>query len=269
MIKSDFHVHSVYCDGTDTINELAEKAIELGMDALGYSSHAYMPPYFEMDYPIKSREAELEYIAEVNQAKATYADKIDLFLGTECDYYSEMEKGKYDYVIGSVHHLIVGDQTFAIDHSEKITVDSVDKYYGGNYKNYVRDYYKLLSDVKNKTECDFVGHFDVVAKFNEGNKYFDESATWYLDYALECADALLKQNALFEINTGAIVRKLKADPYPNKNIFDYIVRNGGRFVINSDCHFKNNLTFGYDIAMKYYENSDAIIDFYDIVKNKK
>ena len=267
MLKSDYHVHSNYCDGADTIKDMANEAVSRGLTAIGFSTHSPLHPKYGMDYQIKDEKVD-DYIADVLKVKEDLKDKITVLLGVECDYFSEIDHSRFDYVIGSVHQLEVKGEFPAVDHAESIMVNNVNKLYGGDYKAYVKDYYTLLKDVKNKTNCDFVGHFDVITKYNEGSKYFDETASWYLDLALETADVLIKQNAVFEINTGAIARGLRTRPYPSKIIYDYIAKNGGKFVLNSDCHYKRNLTYWFENIREYYKNVDAIFDFCDLVKQK-
>ena len=41
---ADFHMHTVFCDGKNTPEEILEKAIELGFDSIGFSSHAKSIP---------------------------------------------------------------------------------------------------------------------------------------------------------------------------------------------------------------------------------
>ena len=49
-----------------------------------------------------------------------------------------------------------------------------------------------------------MGHFDLLTKFNEGDRLFDAGAPRYLDAAMGALDTLLKEDVLFEINTGAM-----------------------------------------------------------------
>ena len=44
MIKSNFHTHTVFCDGADTPEELVNEAVKKGFFALGFSGHSYFEP---------------------------------------------------------------------------------------------------------------------------------------------------------------------------------------------------------------------------------
>ena len=41
MILEDFHVHSTYCDGNNSLEEMVRAAVDLKMSRIGFSGHAY------------------------------------------------------------------------------------------------------------------------------------------------------------------------------------------------------------------------------------
>ena len=43
MIKKDLHIHSSYCDGNDTVEEIIKHAISLEMETVGILAHSYTP----------------------------------------------------------------------------------------------------------------------------------------------------------------------------------------------------------------------------------
>ena len=40
MIRGDFHVHTTFCDGQASPEEMVRAALEQGMDAIGFSGHS-------------------------------------------------------------------------------------------------------------------------------------------------------------------------------------------------------------------------------------
>ena len=40
MILEDFHMHTTFCDGVNTPEEMVQAAIRLGMKRIGFSAHA-------------------------------------------------------------------------------------------------------------------------------------------------------------------------------------------------------------------------------------
>ena len=43
MRLSNYHTHTVYCDGRDTPEELVLEALRLGCPELGFSEHSWLP----------------------------------------------------------------------------------------------------------------------------------------------------------------------------------------------------------------------------------
>lgn len=229
----DYHIHTTFCDGLNHPEEFIVHAISLGMDEIGFSAHSYT--FFDESYCLKKERIE-EYKAEITRLKEKYEDKISILLGIEQDYFSNESTEGYDYVIGSVHYVKKGDKYLPIDESEKIFVDIVNEYYGGDFYALAEDYYLLVGNVVEKTNADIIGHFDLVTKFNEGNKYFDVKNERYVAAYEKALDKLLKTGKVFEKNFGAIGRGYRTEPYPDVAIVKYIVKNGGRLMRCSDSH---------------------------------
>lgn len=240
---SNFHTHTVYCDGNDTPEALVLEAIRLGCPSIGFSGHSFTE--FDQSYCM-SRERTEEYKREVRALKEKYRGQIEILLGVEQDYYSEEPTDEYDYVIGSVHYILKDGVYLTVDWTREQQEEDVKIYYGGDFYAYAEDYYKIVADIYRKTKCDIVGHFDLITKFNQDDALFDTKDERYRNAALAAVHALLKTSAAFEINTGAIARGLRTEPYPAKFILDEIYREGGEVLITSDCHAKENLLFGFD-----------------------
>lgn len=232
---SNLHTHTCYCDGKDTPEEMVQQAIEMGMTALGFSGHEYAPQ--DTDFCM-SKEDTKAYIAEVLRLKEAYKDQIDIYLGIERDYFGEIDDYPYDYVIGSLHYVEKDGVLMTVDYTPEVMEENVEKYFGGNYRAYVERYYQLVADVVEKTGATIVGHFDLITKFNEDNRYFDEGADWYKDAALRALHKVAKSNPIFEINTGAMARGYRTKPYPAAFILEEIKRMGCSTILSSDCHDK-------------------------------
>ena len=95
------------------------------------------------------------------------------------------------------------------------------------------------------TKCDIIGHFDLVSKFIEVDPAFDVKHPRYVKAWQQAADELLKTGKPFEMNTGAMSRGYRTEPYPAKDIRDYIRAHGGKLIMSSDAHAKENITYGF------------------------
>lgn len=236
--NANLHTHTIYCDGKDTPEELVERAIELGMTALGFSGHEYS--VHDTDFCM-SKEGTQAYIHDVLKLREKYKDKLTIYLGIERDLFGEIDEFPYDYVIGSLHYVEKDGVLMAVDYTPETMKANVEKHFGGNYRAYVERYYESLGDVVEKTHADIIGHFDLITKFNEGNRYFDEESDWYKEAALSALHKVVEHKPIFEINTGAMARGYRTRPYPAHFILEEINRLGCPVIVTSDCHNKMNL----------------------------
>ena len=258
-IKKDLHVHTTYCDGKSTPEEIVLAAINLGLDALGFSGHSYT--FFDETWCM-SREGTNQYIDEIHSLKEKYSQDIEILCGTEQDFYSDASVEAYDYFIGSVHYiripkenrpLIEGCLEYAdfiyipIDESADIQKNAADAYFGGDIYALAAKYFETVSGWADKNiRPAFIGHFDLITKFIEKTPLFDTGNPRYVSAWKAAADKLFAAGFVFEINTGAISRGYRTAPYPSFEIQDYIAQNGGRFIMSSDSHHKNTLMYKFD-----------------------
>ena len=239
----NYHTHTAFCDGKNKPEDIVRKAIELGMDELGFSGHCYT--FFDNSYCMSLAQTR-EYIEEIRQLKEKYAGQIRILLGIEQDYYSTEPTDAYDYVIGAVHYLKKGDIYIPIDESRHIQAIAVTKYYGGDFYSFIEDYYDTVADLYNKTHCDIIAHFDVVTKFNEFGDLFDMNHPRYQAAMRKALDALIDCPAVFEYNTGAIAKRYRKAPYPAKQILELLKERGKKVIFSSDCHDAQYLLCGHE-----------------------
>jgi histidinol-phosphatase (PHP family) len=126
-----------------------------------------------------------------------------------------------------------------VDLSPEMLQEVLDEHYGGDFESFAEEYFDLVSDVVNKTNCDIIGHLDVISKFFERKPRFLTDR--YKNAALNAVRKLIPYNRFFEINVGAMTRGCRTSPYPAEFILKEINRLGGRIVINGDCHEKERL----------------------------
>ena len=244
--RYDLHVHSRFCDGKDTPEEMTLEAIRRGIKVLGFSGHSHTP--HDVGYCMSEKEIP-SYCAEISRLRKCYSDRIEIYCGIEQDFYSPPITERFDYVIGSVHYLKCGDSYLPVDLSRERFMSDVEQFFEGNIFRYLKCYYETVAELASVKEVDIVGHFDLVEKFNEGNQLFDPSDYRYRLPMLDALDALLEKDKIFEINTGAIARGYRNVPYPAAYILRRIAEKRGRVMINGDTHRKENLLVGYGEAV--------------------
>ena len=234
MIRENLHTHTLYCDGENTAEEIILAAIDKSFSDIGFSSHSFMD--FDKSYCMTETE---KYRSEISALKEKYRGKIRVWLGLEKDYFSTDDNDAYDYVIGSVHSVLKNGQHFAVDESADVIKNAVENEYQGDYLLFIKDYYKEVSDLVRKTDCDIIGHFDLISKYFDvlGIKENED----YLSVAFTALEELIPYGKPFEINTGAIARGTKKLPYPTFKILKRINELGGKIIFSSDCHNKEYL----------------------------
>ena len=246
MIPFNYHCHAQFSDGKSTAEEMVRAAIAAGCDSFGLSEHYVSQK--GSSYSLKPDNEE-RYIAEINRLKEKYRDEIALFLGVESDYTSPVAKG-YDYVIGSVHFFVIDGDYIDVDHTADKQLDAANKYFGGDLIELAANYYEYMGKMADKFKFDIVGHFDLVTKFNEGGRLFDESDKRYIRAAENALERLVPTGAAFEINTGAISRGYRTEPYPNDYFLNVIREMGGKVTFSSDAHDARYVTLGFEDAVE-------------------
>ena len=248
-MKQNLHTHGIYCDGRDTPREMAERAVELGLTSLGFSSHANtcFADTCELGDDVGT------YIEEINRLKDEYRGRLNIYLGTELDRYSEgfIDESLYDYAIASTHYGIKNGEKISYDISLDHSREVFARLFNSNPIEYARLYYETLADMPNHIGGDFVGHFDLLTKFDRvAPELFDTGAPEYRRMALEALHSVRKKYDLFEINTGALGRGWRPEPYPAPFILDEMKQLGCKMIITTDCHNRNFLTSGFEGAVE-------------------
>lgn len=243
---SNAHTHTVFCDGKNTVEEMALAAIGRGFVSLGFSIHGWTP----YDAAWLKPGMEEPYKEEVRRVAEKYADQIEILCGVECDALCAREYTGFEYSIDSTHVLEKDGEYLRIDESEALFLDNVNRHFDGDYYAYCRAYFEHEAQVCAKSAATFIGHIDLVSKYNEGNRYFDENDPRYLRPALEAAEIAVRRGIPIEMNTGAIGRGYRTTPYPHPEILRRIRALGGEILISSDAHAKETLDTGFDLCVE-------------------
>ena len=244
-----YHTHSTFCDGRDTLPEMARAAYEAGVDSLGLACHSFVS-HDPIGCIAPERQGKFEY--ETRKLQNIYAPMgMDIFLGIEQDSMSMplTTPNVYDYIIGSMHYLNVDGVPVTID-SKKSFFFNLEKYFCNDALAFSLEYYRCMKDIYELTGCHIVGHFDIVTKFNEGGCLFDEKNSRYEKSAEETIEVLARKGLIFEINTGSMARGYRSEPYPSRRLLSMIREVGGKVTYASDCHDAPMITYGFDHAQR-------------------
>ncbi len=236
------HTHSNYCDGADSMEEMAAAAYRLGIKSFGFSGHSYVP--FD-DFGMKANILP-EYISTAKKIKEEYIGKMDILCGIEIDETmpEDYPVTGFDYIIGSSHAVKAKDGIYyMVDHSPKVFEEGIEKGFNNDPVFYISEYYKQFGDFIKKTKPDIVGHFDLLCKFNSRNKYFKEDSKEYRTIAIDALDEVLKTDCVLEVNTGGMSRGYIDRPYPDSYLLKRILEKNGRIIITTDTHSVNTIDY--------------------------
>ena len=169
----DYHVHTLFCGHAyGSMEEYVLRAVELGLEEIGFSGHYPYPPSFEETLPncVIPAQSYPVYLAEAARLREAYRDRIVVRIGAEFDYLGdgpsfhpldEARRLGLDFCLASVH-LVDG---VAVDYTPELLEKNLQRFTGGIDGVYDR-YYRTLLEMVAPGYCTTVGHLDLVKKFN-------------------------------------------------------------------------------------------------------
>ena len=80
---TNYHTHSLYCDGSASIEDFVKEAIRQGFSSYGVSSHSPIP--FDTCWNMNRGDLPA-YLDEVHFIKKKYEGRIEIYCGLEIDY---------------------------------------------------------------------------------------------------------------------------------------------------------------------------------------
>lgn len=252
-IQSNLHAHAEFCDGTRTLEEMIQSAVELDYLSLGLSSHSPLP--FANDWAMTPR-AEGEYLTAMDAMKQKYDEEIELLTGLEWDL--DTPEGfvpfdRYDFVIGSVHQLHRKGRVFSVDESEEVLAEGIRTAFDGDGLAMAAAYFEAVVQNALRPRVDIVGHFDILRKYNDRNRFFDEDSAAYQALAKEALQRIIaaRPELVFEVNFGGMQRAGLPTPYPDRFLMKKLCALGARITLQADAHTAEALDEGWEEAIRY------------------
>ncbi len=231
-IKGDFHIHSLWSDGSDTIDTIAENAKKIGYEYIGITDHSQSLKIARG----LSEDRVNKKIDEINRINKRYSD-FQVFCGTECDIkpdgsldYSNSILKKFDFVCIGIHT---------------------------NFKMKKEDMTKRIIRGMENENVDFLAH--------PTGRLIGRRDPFEIDVE-KVIDAAVKTNTRLEINSFPDRLDL-SDIYVK-----YAKEKGVRFVIGSDSHNIDHLSFmrfGVATARRGWLEKKDILNTYSVKEISK
>jgi len=244
VFQQNLHTHSIFDDGQNTLEEMTLAAKKAGLTSIGFSVHTPMPFEDGWGWTI-SKERLPEYKAEVRRLNEQYRGVIDVYCGAEWETLSDKEFSGYEYVIGSMHHILWEGEAYSVDAAAEHSARYLERVFHGDTETAAEAYFQQYEALAAVEEVDIVGHFDLLTKFNEQARLYNPESARFQKAAEHAMDALIAKGKIFEINTGAISRGYRTTPYPSKTLLEKLHARGARITISADAHRTQDVAFGF------------------------
>lgn len=112
---ANYHTHTFRCHhATENERDYIERAIERGLEILGFSNHVPMPFPDGHESRFRIWKCDLEdYICSLEALRREYSDRIEILIGFEAEYYPDLfddmlsliGQYDYDYLIMGQHYI--------------------------------------------------------------------------------------------------------------------------------------------------------------------
>jgi histidinol-phosphatase (PHP family) len=238
----DYQVHSLHShDGSASVKEMCNRAIEIGLDEIGFSEHKDFDPndpvvdFFNYD----------AYMQAITEARDECGDQLKIRAGVEIDYQvwfedkiaAYLDSHEFDFVLGSVHYV----------NGVKVITEEYNR-----VRNIKSAYYDYFSAVRDSVVS---GLFDVLAHLEYANRlgtaaWGDYETSAHKDELGIIFDTLVQNQLTLEINTAGIFHGIGATYPCSDSILLYGTRGGDRISIGSDAHHPDQLGGNYSKAVR-------------------
>lgn len=248
----NFHTHTQFCDGRNTVEEMARAAADAGILHLGFTPHSPIP----IESPCNMAESDLPaYFSEIARMKNELEGRINIYTGLEKDYlgseFKEAESKfgdlKFDYTIGSVHFIPApGGEPVDIDGRFENFKVKMEHHFDNDIRYVVETFYSQSHAMLADGGFDILGHFDKIA---QNASYFRpgiENETWYRTLIDDYIDDIIARDFIVEINTKA--REQHGRFFPHERYWKRLADAGLTLIVNSDAHYVDRIVASRDEA---------------------
>ena len=249
----DYHSHTTYADGHHTPDEMVKTAYEKGLKYFGLSEHLYDEGE---DFGVKGEDID-KYLADICRLKKEYEGKMQVLAGFECEDYdshlfiTDEQRSLVDYWIRSTHTIYKDGKPEPLDSDLNMLLDIINNDYGGDWFAMLENYYvNYESKISDKFDYAFIGHIDVITKFNQDDRFFNTHCDRYKELALYALKELSHAGIPFEVNLGGINRGRRLEPYPQDFILKELKSLGGKIIFGSDAHDASQIAGAFDIGAR-------------------
>jgi histidinol-phosphatase (PHP family) len=248
MVHGNYHTHTRYSDGREEPAPFVERALQLGMNQLGFTDHA--PVTFPNKWSMKWEEVD-QYVTSLHQLKKQYHLDIEVFTALEIDYipgvsvpFSHFTRVmSLDYTIGGVHlvrHPDSGRLWFIDGGSEEEYALGLTTIFQDDTDLAIRSFYQQQIEMLERERPDVLAHFDKLKMHNKG-RFFDDESPLVRSMQHKLLQLVKKLGTVVEVNTRGIYKGRCAELYPSERLIYACYKAGIPLMLSSDAHHPDEL----------------------------
>lgn len=216
----DYHTHSRYSDGRQSINEIALAAEQRGLKEVAVTDHG---PHAAV-IGVKNEQIYLQIKDEVKAINESGQYAVDMFVGAEANI-RDLE-GSLDIsynIIKELDFLIAGLHPYTLPTSIE---DGIKIWLQNSLRHYGKGQKQKAQNANTKACCEALHRNPEIEILSHPGLFFEVEME-------EIARACIKNDVLFEINCG--------HEHPDLSDIIKAERIGVDFIINSDAHFSKTV----------------------------
>lgn len=263
--KSTFHTHTTFSDGINSVEEMLQKACELGFEEYGITDHCIIHKnikkgaiwdreilrgrthMFDNSFDDFEKRAK-KHIKNIRQVAKNYP--IKTYIGFEVDFFT------YEGWLDSFQNMIKNlDIDYLISGNHYITLDEIDEVcsvrrireYGFDEQtvnHYISKHFKDMVKAINSGIFDFIAHLDFIRYGNICGEHCFKAER------LEVIKALQTTNTAFELSTKGL--NSLGDFYPANWMLQELHQRNVPIIISDDAHRS------IDIA-QHFEKAESLL----------
>ena len=272
MALTNYHIHSIYCDGQDDPEAIVIEAIHRGFKAIGFSSHCPMP--VENGYSMKYDKL-AQYCQEIRILKSKYSKLIQIYLGLEVDFIENVISPaspivlfqQLDFTIGTVHFLWGkdGNKVYPLNTNTDTFLKAVKEGFHSNPASLIRAYFGSIRRMVESSRPTIVGHFDLIKIHNNGYVVFDPDTEFYQSEVENTLKVIKANNTILEVNTRGFYKGASTEFSPSEKILKKALELNIPITVNTDAHSKDEIDSAMTNAYDYlrdigFTSAYALID---------
>ncbi|MEM1554561.1 MAG: histidinol-phosphatase [Thermoproteota archaeon] len=248
-MRINYHIHTVFSDGSSSIRDYCEIAIQKGFEEIAFTDHLTVFPDGSADPHSLNTISIEDYVKEIKSISLEYEGRLIIRLGVEVDYIpgSEniiekiLEGYDFDLVIGSVHFI---DNVCIDSLKHRNLVENMIRENG--FDSLYSKYLKLVSKAVETGFFNIIGHIDIVRiwGFNPADGLKDEQ---------KVLEFIKEKGVCLEVSSRGL-RQPVSSIYPSLRILKRAYELGIPVTIGTDAHSVEEIDYAYDFLIEYVKS---------------